>query len=393
MKSRVRRQEHFVFNTMLRITRTALHRPLGALIALLVLCSPSGAQDNSSVTVRLSTPPEGGELRVLLYDSAVSFGRFSDPARVVRFPTDGSTSFTVADVPPALYAVVAHHDLDANGEFDKNFIGIPREPIAISRGYKPKGPPVFASANFILTPGEERVEELELYQVLGKYGLFGVGVGVIGRSSPYQDSDSGVFQPIPAITFNGDNLQWFGPSLRYGLVGNDRLRLAATASYRLRAYDEDDSPALAGMGDRKDTLMAGLALISELPAGFNLALGYEYDVLDRIGGGQAQLRASRSFQYGITRFSPQLGLNWIQSDLSTHDYGVTNAEAAPGRPAYEVGDAVTLEVGVGSFIELSREWRIVFDIGVEFLPSEITNSPIVSESTVVKGFFALTYVI
>ena len=363
----------------------------GALLT--ALAPPAAAQDDCSITVRLAEPPRGGVLRVLLYDSAVSFGRFSDPARVVLFETDGSRSFTVAHVPPGLYAVVAHHDLNADGEFDKNFIGIPREPIAISRSYKPKGPPVFASANFILTPGEERVEDLELYQVLGKYGLFGVGVGVIGRSSPYPDSDAGVFQPIPAITFNGSRLQWFGPSLRYGLIGSDSLRLAATASYRLRAYEEDDSPALTGMGDRRDTLMAGLAVISELPAGFNLSLGYEHDVLDRIGGGSAQLRASRSFQYGITRLNPQLGLNWISADLANHDFGVASSAATAGRPAYEVGDAVSLELGVGSFIELSREWRIVFDVGVEFLPSSVTNSPIVSEDTVVKGFFALTYVI
>jgi MipA family protein len=378
---------------MLRIARTAFRRSLGVLIALCAICTASSAQDNASVTIRLSSPPEGGELRVLLYDSAVTFGRFSDEARVVRFPADGSQSFTVADVPPGLLAVVVHHDLDANGEFDKNFIGIPREPIAISRNYQPKGPPVFANANFILSTGEERVEELELYQVLGKYGLFGVGLGVIGRSSPYPNSDAGVFQPIPAITFNGSKLQWFGPSLRYGLVGSDSLRLAATASYRLRAYEEDDSPALAGMGDRSDTLMAGLAVISELPAGFNLSLGYEHDVLGQIGGGSAQLRASRSFQWGITRFNPQLGLNWTSADLANHDYGVSTSEAAAGRPAYDVGDALSLEVGVGSFIELSREWRIVFDVGVEFLPDSGTNSPIVSEDTVVKGFFALTYVI
>ena len=369
-----------------------------ALLALLVAAaSPAAAQEPSaasaSITVRLAEAPSGGQVRLLLFDSAVTFGRFSEASRVVRFPADGRSEFALNDVPAGLYAVVVHHDLDSNEQFDKNFIGIPREPIAISRAYRPKGPPVFAGANFILSPGEERVEELELYQVLGKYGLFGVGLGVIGRSSPYPNSDAGVFQPIPAITFNGSRLQWFGPSLRYGLVGSDRLRLAATASYRLRAYNEDDSPALAGMGDRRDTLMAGLALISELPAGFNLSLGYEHDVLDQIGGGSAQLRASRSFQYGIARFNPQLGLNWSSAKLANHDFGVSADVANASRAAYDVGDALSVEVGVGSFVELTREWRIVFDVGVEFLPSNVTNSPIVSEDTVVKGFFALTYVI
>ena len=296
-------------------------------------------------------------------------------------------------MPPGTYAVVVHHDVDADDQFDKNFIGVPREPIAISRGYRPKGPPVYARASFALAPGEARVEEAELYRVLGDRGLIGLGVGVLGRSSPYRGGDAGVYQPIPAITFNGSRLQWFGPSVRYGLIGSDRLRLAATASYRLRAYEEDDSPALAGMGDRDDTLMAGLALTSELPAGVNLSLGYEHDVLDRIGGGAARLAANRSFQWGIARFSPEVALNWTSGALADHDFGVPASAAAPGRPAYDVGDVLSVEVGVGSFIELTREWCVLFNASVEFLPSEVTNSPIVDTDHVVKGFFALTYVI
>ena len=42
------------------------------------------------------------------------------------------------------------------------------------------------------------------------------------------------------------------------------VRLAVTARYRLGAYDEDDSRDLEGMGDRKDSLFAGLALQASL---------------------------------------------------------------------------------------------------------------------------------
>lgn len=380
----------------MRALRT-LTAPIAACLAASVLAAPALAQDeravNASITVRLAEPPAGGRVRLLLFDSAVTFGRFSDPARVVSVPADGRAEVALNDVPPGTYAVVVHHDVDADGQFDKNFIGVPREPIAISRGYRPKGPPVYARASFALAPGEARVEAAELYRVLGDRGLIGLGVGVIGRSSPYRGGDAGVYQPIPAITFNGGRLQWFGPSVRYGLVGTDRLRLAATASYRLRAYEEDDSPALAGMGDRDDTLMAGLALTSELPAGVNLSLGYEHDVLDRIGGGAARLAANRSFQWGIARFSPEVALNWTSGSIANHDFGVPASAAIPGRPAYDVGDVFSVEVGVGSFIELTREWRVVFNAGVEFLPSEVTRSPIVDTDHVVKGFVALTYVI
>jgi outer membrane scaffolding protein for murein synthesis (MipA/OmpV family) len=104
--------------------------------------------------------------------------------------------------------------------------------------------PIQIGANGEVHPfGERRVCELELYRVLGRNGLFSVGLGGVGRSSPYAGDNAGVFQPLPAITYNGSRLQWSGPSLRYGLVGTDERRLAATASYRIRAYEEEDSSA------------------------------------------------------------------------------------------------------------------------------------------------------
>ena len=62
------------------------------------------------------------------------------------------------------------------------------------------------------------------------------------------------------------------------------------------------------------------------------------------------------------------------------------------RPAYDTGSSVSYEAGVGSFIELTEDWRIVLNVSAEFLPSEIVASPIVADDRVIKGFAAITYV-
>ena len=175
------------------------------------------------------------------------------------------------------------------------------------------------------------------------------------------------------------------------MLGRDRLRLAATASYRLRPYEEGDSSILDGLGDRKDTLLAGLAVVGELPAGVNMSLGYEHDVLDQIGGGVARIAANRSFQLGVAWITPTVSLNWTSSDLANHDFGVPLSGARPDRPAYELDDVLSFEAGIGSFIELNRDWRLVLNASVEFLPDDVTDSPIVSDGEVIKGFVALTY--
>jgi outer membrane protein len=367
---------------------------LATLLLAALPAPPATAQEpaTGAIRVRVPEPPRRGPLRFELYDQAVTFGRISDPARTWTFPPDGRAEFELTGIEPGVYALAAHHDEDGDGHIAKNFIGIPVEPIALSRGYRPKGPPVYARASFLVVAGETVEFEMQPELVLGERGLFSVGLGAVGRGNPYAGGSGAVVQPIPAITFNGERLQWFGPRLSYGLVGDDRLRLAGTANYRLRTYEEEDATVLEGLGDRKDTLMLGLAAIGELPFGVNASLGYEHDALGRIGGGAARAELQRSFQWGLTRLTPKLGLGWQSAELANHDYGVPTAAAAPGRPAHEVGDYLSLEVGVGAFIELSRNWRLVADLAVEFLPGEVTDSPLVDDGQVLKGFFALTYV-
>ena len=283
-------------------------------------------------------------------------------------------------------------DENENGLIDKNFIGIPKEPLGISNNYRPKGPPAFGRAKFAIGDGKSITIDIELYKVLGKRGRLGIGAGVIGRSSPYVGSDTTVLQPIPVITYNGERLQWLGPNVGYGLVGTGRWRLAASASYRIGGYEESDSPALAGLGDRDSTLMAGLGFRFEVPGGVNLSLRYEHDVLDRIGGGAATARISKGFQAGWLRIVPQLQVNWLSADLTNYDFGVPPGAATSTRSAYSTGSSISYEAGFGSFIELTESWRIVLSLSAEFLADEIEASPIVADDRVIKGFAAITYV-
>ena len=61
-------------------------------------------------------------------------------------------------LPPGEYAVSLFYDENANGKLDSNFIGIPKEPVALSNNAKPKfGPPKYKDAVFAL--GEEGVTQ------------------------------------------------------------------------------------------------------------------------------------------------------------------------------------------------------------------------------------------
>ena len=364
----------------------------GYLAACLCAWGTAASTANAAeIAVRLVEPPRAGTVIVAIFDSANAFGDLRDPIRVERFPLDGRDLYRIPDVPPGEYALLVYYDENDNGRLDRNFIGIPSEPMGFSNAYRPAGPPSYPRAAFRLADEQIREFEVELVRPLGRRGRISAGVGVLARSSPYRGYDGGVFQVIPALTYAGERIQLFGPRLQAGLAGGGPLRLAAVAEYRMGVYEEDESRVLAGMGDRKDTVMAGLALQAELPAGFDLAASYQHDLLDRVGGGAARIELDKSFQWGVLRLSPSIALNWLSAELANHDFGVPADRAADGRPAYRPGHALSAETGIGLFMEINRDWLLLLNVAVEALEQDVTDSPIVDEHYVVSWFAAISY--
>lgn len=345
----------------------------------------------ADLEVAVRNPPAAGSVVFVLFDSANAFGDFRDPLRAVSVAVTDAVSYRFTDLPAGEYALLVFHDKNSNRQLDKNFIGIPIESIGFSNEYDPRGPPQFDRARFVLGVGDSARMEVSLEHILGKHGTWGIGAGIIYQSSPYRGSNEQVLQPIPAFTYVGNRLQIGGPSLRYALLGQDKHRLAAAARYRVGAYDESDSPYLSGMGDRENTLMAGLNFVSELPGGVNLILGYEHDVLGTIGGGVAEAALRKTFQWGPVSVSPALRLNWLSAGVANYDFGVSAAQAAADRSAYQPGSSVNPEMGVSVYAELGGHWILQASLGVDFLDSRIQDSPIVDQGQRYHGYLSVFY--
>ncbi len=346
----------------------------------------------AEIRIHLDNPPERGRVVFMLFDSPNAFGDLRDPVSTVSEPLDGRPAYVLTNVPPGKYALMAFVDENTNEQIDKNFIGIPREPLGFSNNYAPKGPPSYANAAFTLTEGQFQQFDLAFYKPLGKLGRIGIGPGVIWRSSPYRDYDGAVYQFIPAVTYTGERLQWFGPRVQFGLVGSGRVRLAATGEYRIGPYEENGSPFLDGMGDAEDAFMAGLALTGELPAGIDLSIGASTDAFGTIGGHEASARVGKLFQLGLLRITPGIGLNWMDEAMAANDFGVPAGKATTVRPAYAPGDVFGVEGGINLFIEISRNWLFAGSIAVEWLDPNATDSPIVEQHHVLKGFATINYI-
>jgi uncharacterized protein (DUF2141 family) len=70
---------------------------------------------------------------------------------VIAEALDGEVVRHQFQLPPGEYALSIFHDENDNGKLDTNFIGIPKEPVALSNNARPKfGPPKYKDAVFEL---------------------------------------------------------------------------------------------------------------------------------------------------------------------------------------------------------------------------------------------------
>lgn len=349
-----------------------------------------GNSEAAELIISIDNPPVNGTVIAMLFNSSSTFVDLRDPVKNITLLPGVTTTGRIPDLVSGEYALVVYHDENGNGRLDENFIGIPSEPLGFSNRYWPQGPPTFTKAAFKLEAEETKIIDVKLQSVFGKAGILSLGVGVITNTSPYRDAKSWNVQPIPAISYIGDRVQILGLTALCGILDWGDFALAATASYRFGAYREKDSSYLQGMGNRKDTILGGLALQYKLPDGFKLSAGYELDLLDRNGGGIGHFGVEKAFQQDLLTISPQISINWLTDKLANYEYGVSASQVRTDRPAYHPGDAVNLEVGVTLFWELYKNWQIILNSSVVFLPSNLKSSPIVDQSQVFNSFLAVT---
>ena len=123
-------------------------------IALLMGTLTGVAQANkNSLTIAFEgiKQAKGTKVYVALYDTEDSF--LKKPLKgTISEVKDGKAVTTFESLEPGVYAVSAFYDKNANGKMDTNFLGIPKEPTAMSNNAKARfGPPKYKDAKFELT--------------------------------------------------------------------------------------------------------------------------------------------------------------------------------------------------------------------------------------------------
>ena len=132
-------------------------RPFVIASVVLLLCSPPfgnpacGAELTGTLTAHVKgLTSDDGELRFVLFDSEEKFMKQPVRAHIAEIQT-GKGIWTIEDLPYGKYAVLVHHDINANGKMERHWYGKPKEPTGASNDAPSKfGPPKFKDAKFLL---------------------------------------------------------------------------------------------------------------------------------------------------------------------------------------------------------------------------------------------------
>ena len=91
-----------------------------------------------------------GELLVGIYDSKKTFRKVKKVMKyAVKAVEDGTEVVVLEDIPAGIYAVALFQDFNGNRKFDKNFMGVPKEPFGFSTNYIVKRrAPMFKEVTF-----------------------------------------------------------------------------------------------------------------------------------------------------------------------------------------------------------------------------------------------------
>ena len=224
---------------------------------------------------------------------------------------------------------------------------------------------------------------------------YALGLALSGGQSPYTGGENSVIG-YPVLTsfhdsaFTDDWLLIRDGDLGIRWVSKNQWELALLGRIQTLGLGTGDSPQLAGLDDRKWGIELGpMVGYRGWPVHINFKTYTE--IFDHHDGLISQLAFSlpREREWGY--LVPSVELIHQTKDYANYYFGVSQSESNPQRPAYRAGDALNTALKLRWGYRITDKWLLYGSVGLEFLDSEITNSPIVDKDEIWSTSISLAY--
>jgi len=252
---------------------------------------------------------------------------------------------------------------------------------------------LLASAMLLaITARSQEVAEIPFFDAPA--GTAGLGGGFRFGQNPYLASDNEdqrTLDLIPLYLYEGKYLFARGTAGGIHIVNNNTFEVNVYAKYRFQKLDPESNVFFQGLEERKQTLDAGFQFGMKKAWG-ELKLYWITDIFDNHKGQEAQLAYRYRFEAGPWSISPFASVTWQDDSLTNYYFGVSEAEALPGRPAHSPGESQWLGFGLNTAWHATDRIVLFGNIGFGGTDSDVVNSPLVEESGFSQAFIGGTYV-
>ena len=219
------------------------------------------------------------------------------------------------------------------------------------------------------------------------------GMGTLVIDKPYKGGDTDIL-PIPLFLYQKDRLVLSGTKISYYFIYDEDWALSLIGAPRFEGYDDDESRHLNGMHDRDGTYELGMECSRKFDWG-TFSAKFFADVLGEHNGQEIQLTYKKNFDNILNvknlDVTPLVGVNWRSQQLNDYYFGVEGSEVAAGRPEYHAGSSTGILAGLRVDYPLGQRWNLFSSLNIEWLNSEITDSPIVDEGAILSFLVGAMY--
>jgi outer membrane scaffolding protein for murein synthesis (MipA/OmpV family) len=217
-----------------------------------------------------------------------------------------------------------------------------------------------------------------------------IGGGVIFAPRPYEGASAAII-PIPVVNVRYKRLFAEGIRGGYQFLQSGPLTGNAYLQANFEGLESTDSLYLEGMTNRRMSADAGAEIVYRArPVGFRFNV--LSDVLGRNSGQEVSLQALTGAPLGRGSFLlAGIGPRWVSATRVDYYYGVSGAEARPGRPEYRGASSWNWDLSLGANVRLIGNWSLFALFSREAFGSAIENSPVVSGPAAYSMIASLTY--
>ena len=218
-----------------------------------------------------------------------------------------------------------------------------------------------------------------------------LGLGYLYKDKPYKNySSSERSQAVPIVLYEGEHFFARGASLGWDFLDSDVLELAVIGQFLGDGYDESDSKALRGNGDRDPSFGVGGQVIWK-PENLGVKFSAVQDITDNSDG--AQVVGDLFYRYrhnDALMITPSAAVVWQSDDYNDYYYGVRSR--ARHADSYTADSDVNYRLGVVAVYQQPHShWMFMGGLRYEFFGDEITDSTIVSEDEQLSALIGVAY--